>query len=77
MWGGAGDRGVKQGRFWVLLGALARMPSVIVEVGFITNSDDARTLRSAEGQRRIARGIAEAIREYRQDLMRRYAGAGR
>ncbi len=77
VWGGAGDRGVKQGRFWVLLGALARMPSVIVEVGFITNSDDARTLRSAEGQRSIARGIAEAIREYRRDLVRRYGDASR
>lgn len=69
------DRGVKQGPWWVLLGALARMPSVIVEVGFLSNEDEERYLTGDEGQRELARAIADAIVEYRRDVLRRYASA--
>ncbi|MDX1577103.1 MAG: N-acetylmuramoyl-L-alanine amidase [Gemmatimonadota bacterium] len=68
------DRGVKQGPWWVLLGALARMPSVIVEVGFLSNESEERFLTSADGQRLMARAIADAIVAYRRDLLERYAG---
>lgn len=67
------DRGVKQGPWWVLLGALARMPSVIVEVGFISNEREERYLNTADGQAEIARAIADAIVDYRADILRRYA----
>ena len=71
--GEARDRGVIQGPWWVLLGALVRMPSVIVEVGFLSNEEEERYLNDAEGQGVIARAIADAIVAYREDVLRRYA----
>lgn len=73
--GGSPDRGVIQGPWWVLLGALVRMPSVIVEVGFLSNDEEERYLSGAEGQGAIARAIADAIVAYRADVLRRYAPA--
>ena len=73
MGGRSPDRGVKQGPWWVLLGALARMPSVIVEVGFLSNGEEERYLNGAEGQGALARAIADAIESYREDVLRRYA----
>ena len=73
--GGAPDRGVIQGPWWVLLGALVRMPSVIVEVGFLSNDEEERYLNGSEGQGTIARAIADAIIAYREDVLRRYAPA--
>jgi len=73
--GGSPDRGVIQGPWWVLLGALVRMPSVIVEVGFLSNEAEERYLNGAEGQEAIARAIADAIVAYRADVLRRYAPA--
>lgn len=73
--GGSPDRGVIQGPWWVLLGALVRMPSVIVEVGFLSNDEEERYLSGEEGQRAIARAIADAIVAYREDVLRRYAPA--
>ena len=73
--GGSPDRGVIQGPWWVLLGALVRMPSVIVEVGFLSNDEEERYLNGAEGQDAIARAIADAIVAYRADVLRRYAPA--
>ncbi|MXW67966.1 MAG: N-acetylmuramoyl-L-alanine amidase [Gemmatimonadales bacterium] len=73
--GGSPDRGVIQGPWWVLLGALVRMPSVIVEVGFLSNDEEERYLNGAEGQEAIARAIADAIAAYRADVLRRYAPA--
>ena len=72
------DRGVKQAGFWVLLGALSRMPSVLVETGFISNGAEERVLRSERGQQRIADAIADAILEYRKYLERydRVSAAG-
>ncbi|WP_420448752.1 N-acetylmuramoyl-L-alanine amidase family protein [Candidatus Palauibacter sp.] len=71
--GGSPDRGVIQGPWWVLLGALVRMPSVIVEVGFLSNDEEERYLNDAAGQGAIARAIADAIVAYREDVLRRYA----
>jgi N-acetylmuramoyl-L-alanine amidase len=53
------DRGVKQAAFRVLLGA--RMPAILVEVGFLSNPREARLLSTVEFQRRLADGIAEAV----------------
>lgn len=57
-------RGVKQAGFWVLVGA--SMPSVLVELGFITNPSDAAYLRSERGQEEMARATVEAIKEFRE-----------
>jgi N-acetylmuramoyl-L-alanine amidase len=69
------DRGVKQGKFWVLLGALSEMPSVIVEVGFVTNTAERRLMASSAGQGEIAATLAEAIADYKAFLDAE-AGAG-
>lgn len=72
---GVPDRGVKQGPWWVLLGALARMPSVIIEVGFVSNEGEEAYLVSQAGQREVARAIAGAILAYRADVLRRFGSA--
>ena len=56
------DRGVKQADFAVLRSV--RMPSVLVEIGFVTNPDDARRLASAEYRQRIAEGIALGVENF-------------
>jgi len=67
-------RGVKQAGFAVL--ATAYMPAVLVEVGYGSNPDEARYLTSAAGQRRLARGIAEAVVSYLAEYERRLAAGG-
>lgn len=57
------DRGVKQAAFYVLMGA-RRMPTVLVEVGFLSHPREARVLRSRGGQARIADALAEAVTAY-------------
>lgn len=59
-------RGVKQAGFLVLW--QTSMPSVLVETGFLTNSTDRMSLKSNEGQQKIALGIFRAIREYKNSL---------
>jgi N-acetylmuramoyl-L-alanine amidase len=59
---GLPSRGVQTAGFLVLVGAA--MPSVLVELGFLSNPEDERILASSAGQRRIARAIAEAIAAY-------------
>jgi len=57
------NRGVKQGPFWVLHGAF--MPSVLIELGFISNTDEGEYLNSEEGKNELARSIANAIIDYK------------
>lgn len=68
----AHDRGVKQAPFRVLMGA--RMPAVLVEIGFISHPDEGRKLGRAEYQMRVARSIAAAITEFRAEVARRDRG---
>lgn len=58
------DRGVKPGPYWVLVGASGSMPTVLVEVGFVSNPSEERFLGSAAGQERLAEALAEAVRGY-------------
>jgi N-acetylmuramoyl-L-alanine amidase len=57
------SRGVHQAGFYVLWSA--SMPSVLVELGYITNSQEARYLNSDRGQTYLASGIFRAVREYK------------
>ena len=59
---GSPDRGVKQGRFYVLKNT--RMPAVLVEIGFLTGRLDARRLEKRSHRKRIAYAIAKGILEY-------------
>jgi N-acetylmuramoyl-L-alanine amidase len=63
------DRGVKQGPFQVLVGTA--MPSVLVEVGFISNADEEKFLKSAQGQDYLASAIFRAFRDYKNGIDRR------
>jgi N-acetylmuramoyl-L-alanine amidase len=56
------DRGVKGAFFYVL--KTAKMPGVLVEIGFITNLEEARNLTNPEYQRALARGIADGIGQF-------------
>jgi N-acetylmuramoyl-L-alanine amidase len=60
------DKGVKQAPFYVLLGA--QMPSVLVEVGFITNPTECDRLTTAAYQELLAQGITNGIKQYMADL---------
>lgn len=53
------SRGVSQDPFWVLW--RTAMPSVLVEVGFITNPEDLATMRSPEGRDAIAGNLLKAF----------------
>jgi len=56
------DRRVRQARFYVLRNS--RMPSVLVETGFVTGREDAARLGDPNFQRQMAQGIAAGIVEY-------------
>ena len=56
------NRGVKQAPFYILLGA--EMPSIVVEVGFITNPNECKLLSSDEYQDDISIGILEGIKNF-------------
>jgi len=60
------DLGVKQAPFVVLIGAA--MPSVLAEVSFMTNPQDARLLKSSAYRQRIADALFEAVRTYQLSL---------
>ena len=59
---GSPDRGVKQGRYYVI--KKTRMPAVLVEIGFLTGRLDARRLEKTAHRKRIAYAIAKGILEY-------------
>lgn len=54
--------GVKQGPFYVLLGAT--MPSILVESGFISNTHEADLFADQGYQDAVVNGIVDGIREY-------------
>lgn len=56
------DGGVREGPFWVLVGA--QMPSVLVEVGFISHPTEAKRLVSSKYQKKLALGMADGIERY-------------
>jgi len=57
------NRGVKQGPFLVLW--RTAMPSILVEMGFLSNPEDEKTLLSKDGQARIASAIFRAFKNYK------------
>jgi N-acetylmuramoyl-L-alanine amidase len=60
------DLGVKQAPFVVLIGAA--MPSVLAEISFVTNPQEARLLKGTAYRQRIAEALFNAIRKYQTSL---------
>ena len=60
------DRGVKQTPLWVT--RATNMPSVLVELGFISNPSEEDFLNSEIGQSYMASAIFRAIKEYKNEL---------
>lgn len=68
------SRGVKQAGFLVLW--RASMPAVLVELGFLSNADEARYLSSTRGQEELAWSVFEGIRAYKLEYDRGLGIAG-
>lgn len=62
------NRGVKTAPLYVLLGA--QMPSVLVEVAFLTNRKDAALLAEAAFRQKAAESIAKGIGVYQDSLVK-------
>ncbi len=56
------DGGVREGPFWVLVGA--QMPSVLVEVGFITHPKESERLVDDEYIKNMVKGLADGVERY-------------
>ncbi|MFI3312992.1 MAG: N-acetylmuramoyl-L-alanine amidase [Eubacteriales bacterium] len=59
---GANNRGIKEAGYYVITHTL--MPSILTEVGFLTNEAECMKLASEDYQRQIAEGIAQGILHY-------------
>jgi len=65
------NRGVKQAGFYVLWSA--SMPAILVELGFLTNPQEAAFLKSKEGQAYMASAIFRAVRTFKEHYERELA----
>ncbi len=64
----ARNRGVKRAPFVVLIGA--SMPSVLAEIGFLTNNEEEALLRKPEHRQQIAEALFKGIASYAETLSR-------
>jgi N-acetylmuramoyl-L-alanine amidase len=60
------NRGVKKAPFVVLIGA--SMPSVLAEIGFVSNPKDEALLKRAETRQKIAEGLFKGLSQYAGSL---------
>lgn len=73
---GRQSRGVRQDGFWVL--SQSAMPSILTEVGFITNSSEAKYLMSEAGQQEMGQAIGKAFSAfYAEDSTGREQASGK
>ncbi len=61
---GRKDRGVKQAGYYVI--SFTNMPSVLVEMGFLTNAEEEDFLHSEDGKTYIASAIYRAFKEFKE-----------
>ena len=60
------DHGVREAPFYVLMGA--KMPAVLVEMGYLSNPTERKRLLTAKFQQRIAQGLVQGITAYKQTI---------
>lgn len=68
------DRGVRQAGFMVLW--TPSMPSVLVEVGYLSNRSEEKLLRRRDVQKNIARGIFDGLKQYRSGYEKQRIASG-
>jgi N-acetylmuramoyl-L-alanine amidase len=62
------NKGTREAPFYVLMGA--KMPSVLVEIGYITNRTESKRLRSDKYLNHLADGIVDGILSYKSQIER-------
>ena len=60
------DRGVKQAGYYVI--SYTTMPSVLIELGFLTNKEEEEFLHSKKGQEYMASAIYRAFKSYKNEI---------
>ena len=60
------DHGVREAPFYVLMGA--KMPAILVELGYLTNYKDRKRLKSYAYLKRIAYGLVNGIEAYKEKV---------
>ena len=60
------DRGVKKAPFVVLIGA--SMPSVLAEIGFVSNPRDEALMKRSEYRQKIAEALYKGVSQYASSL---------
>ncbi|HDQ39560.1 MAG TPA: N-acetylmuramoyl-L-alanine amidase [Desulfonatronum sp.] len=68
---GLADNGVREAPFYVLMGA--KMPAVLVEIGYLTNREEARLLNTDAYLKTMAHNLVQGVLAYR-DHIERHAG---
>ena len=72
---GMRNRGVKKAPFVVLIGA--QMPSILAEIGFITNRQEVALIKTPAYRQKIAESLQTAVVQYQRSLKRQSAVATR
>ena len=70
---GSQGRGIKQAPFRVLVGA--GMPAVLVEIAFISNTEEEKLLKSDEYQNKVTAALARGIARYHRERGQAVASA--
>ncbi len=59
------DRGIREAGFWVL--KYSNMPGVLVELGYLSNKEDEKFLKSSDNQAKLATAISKAVEQYKKE----------
>lgn len=70
---GRRDRGVRQAAFLVL--RCTSMPSVLVELGFLSNGDEEQFLRGTDGQDQMAASLLKGFTDFKNNYERKSTGS--
>ncbi len=63
---GAGDRGLRRARYWVLRDAM--MPAILIEGGYMSHPVEGKKIFDAAYRRQMARAITDGILSYKRIL---------